>query len=361
MSTSETDFTFRPAPKAHQTDILFDRGTYTAFPHVVRLDGDELLMAFRQAPREERVRHTHPRSIITVIRSKDLGESWDIDEASQLGAGGGQEFALLHLGKGKVGGALAMHEVVLAKESERAGIPLTHQHEHAFGNTGAYWCWSRNFGLTWRLQDAVLIDSDIQPSAPPVRLRDGALLCPAYGVRGRAKAYASLVYRSEDRGASWSGAATVAKGTSSTRGYCEAALLELSKGHILAVHRIEQVKVGVRGCFWVNESADGGKTWSKPRPTDILSGACPRLLKLHDGRILMTYGRRFEPFGIYANLSEDGGKTWGDALLLRKAPNGDQGYTSSVELDPGRIFTTSYAQNRRGVTGIIGTFWQAPS
>jgi len=360
MSTPDTDFTFRPAPKARQTDILFDRATYTAFPHVVRLEGEELLMGFRQAPREQRIRHTHPRSIITVIRSKDLGESWAIDEASQLGAGGGQEFSLIHLGKGKVGGLLAMHEVVLAKESERTGIPCRHAHEHAYGNTGAYWCWSRNFGLTWRLHDAVLIDSNIQPSAPPIKLRDGTLLAPAYGMRGRGKAYTSLLYRSEDRGATWSEAQAVAKGTGATRGYGETALLELDRGHVLAMHRIEQVTVGVRGYFWMNESLDGGRNWSKPRPTNILSGACPRLVTLHDGRVLLTYGRRFEPYGIYANLSEDGGRTWSEAILVRKAPNGDQGYTSSLELEPGRIFTTSYAQNRRGVTGIIGTSWALP-
>ena len=60
-----------------QTDILFDPTSYTAFPHVVRLDGDELLIAFRQAPRQEQVRHTHPRSVITVMRSygpgRDMG------------------------------------------------------------------------------------------------------------------------------------------------------------------------------------------------------------------------------------------------------------------------------------------------
>lgn len=116
----------------------------------------------------------------------------------------------------------------------------------------------------------------------------------------------------------------------------------------------------MRGCFWWNESLDGGMTWSRPAPTDILSGACPRLLRLHDDRVLLTYGRRFEPYGIYGALSEDGGRTWGEALLLRKALNSDQGYTSSLELEPGRIFAASYAQNRRGVTGITGTFWSLP-
>jgi hypothetical protein len=267
---------------------------------------------------------------------------------------------MICLGHRRVGGALAMHEVVPVSEAERAGIPWTHRHEYAFGNTGAYWCWSRNWGLTWRLHDAVLIDSDIQPSAPPIALKNGSLLCPAYGTSGRSKAYSSVLYRSKDGGASWSAAVTVAKGTARTRGYCEPALLEVNPGYVLAVHRIEQVRSGPPCCFWTNESLDSGAIWSQPAPTNILSGACPRLLKLHDGRVLLTYGRRFEPYGLYGVLSEDSGKTWGVPLLLRKAPNGDQGYTSSLELETGRIFTASYAQNRRGVTGITGTFWSLP-
>ena len=59
-------------------------------------------MAFRQAPAQNQVRHTHPRSVITVIRSYDLGETWDIENAGQLAAGGGQEFAPIYLGDGVV-------------------------------------------------------------------------------------------------------------------------------------------------------------------------------------------------------------------------------------------------------------------
>ena len=106
---------------------------------------------------------------------------------------------------------------------------------------------------------------------------------------------------------------------------------------------------------------DAGKTWSEPVETNITSGACPRLLKLSDGRVLLTYGRRYEPYGLYAKLSSNGRKRRGDtSWLLRAAPNSNQGYSSSVEIEPGRIFTACYAQNGDGVTGITGTFWSLP-
>lgn len=344
-----------------QTDILYERGVYTAFPHVVRLGGKELLIAFRQAPREEKLRHTHPRSVITVMRSYDLGEHWDVKNAAQFAAGGGQEFAMISLGNGHVGGLLAMHEVVPRNEAKRAGLPHSHPNEYPFGNVGGFWCWSENDGLSWKLHHTVLFAPGMQPCGPPIRLKSGALLAPIYGNVEKDSFSSNLLYRSEDLGKSWTGPVVMAAGDPQTRAYYEPSVLEMEPDHILAMHRMGQSRDGREGLFWRNESRDGGKTWSKPVETDILSGACPRMLKLSDGRILLTYGRRFQPFGLYARLSNDGGKSWSDtSWLLRKAPNGDQGYSSSVEIEPRRIFTVCYSQNDQGVTGITGTFWSLP-
>lgn len=352
-------FDFRKAPRGRQTRIFYDARSYSAFPHVVRLEGNELLLAFRQAPRHPAgVRHTDPRSIITVIRSPDVGETWHVDDAAQLAAGGGQEFGLLYLGKGRVGGALAAHEVFPESEAERSGVPWTHPREYPFRSVGALWCWSDNFGLTWRVDNTVLVGPRMQACAPPVRLKDGTLMIPAYGALGRSKMSSSVLYRSTDGGVRWSEAVIIVKGTPRTRAYQEPVLMELAPGHLLCMLRVHDPKNP--GMFWRCESNDAGATWAKPESTGILSGACPRLLRLRDGRLLLTYGRRFEPFGIYAALSDDGGRTWGDTWQLRSAPDGDHGYTSSVELDDGRILTTTYGKSARRVTGITGTFWAPP-
>ncbi|NKB66228.1 MAG: hypothetical protein GKR89_04135 [Candidatus Latescibacteria bacterium] len=359
--TSRGDFAAVPVAKARQTQIYYDSSSYSAFPHVVPLEGDELLLAFRQAPRQKAaVRHTHPRSIITVIRSYDLGGSWALDDAAQLAAGGGQELGLIYLGGGKVGGALAAHEVAPEREAERAGWPAVHAHEYPFSNVGALWCWSDNYGLTWRVDNTLLVGDSMQACAPPVRLSDGTLLIPAYGSTGRSSVSSAVLYRSEDGGASWSQGTNMARGRANTRDYHEPVVMELAPGYLLGLHRIAPRDGGQRGLFWRNESEDNGLSWSRPKPTDILSGACPRLLTLRDGRLLLTYGRRFEPFGLYAALSEDQGKSWGQSWLLRPAANGDQGYSSSVELEDGYVFTACYGQNGRGITGITGTFWAVP-
>ena len=365
VKAAEVDrsITVKTPPVVRQIDVLFDSANYTAFPHVIRLDGDELLMAFRQAPSQERVRHTHPRSVITVIRSYDLGETWDTENAGQLAAGGGQEFAPIYLGNGVVGGLLAMHEVVPVKEGQRASIPHRHKHEYPFRNVGGFWCWSENSGLTWPLHHNVLFAPKLQTCSTAIKLGTGELLAPCYGniEQGLTGVSSNVLYRSNDSGRTWSGPMVIARGTKATRDYYEPCVLELEEGHLLAMHRVGRCQDGRRGLFWQNESRDGGKSWTEPVETHITSGACPRLLKLSDSRILLTYGRRYEPYGLYARISANGGKSWSDtSWLLRAAPNSNQGYSSSVEIEPGQIFTACYAQNNEGVTGITGTFWNLP-
>ena len=365
----------RPAPALRQRRILFERGSYAAFPHVVRLEGDELLLAFRQAPRSDGLRHTHPRSLITVIRSPDRGATWDLEAAAQLAAGGGQELGLIYLGGGRVGGALTAHEVVPRHEAARGNFRHPFREEYpwfggrpdpsrpafAYHRVGALWCWSDNYGLTWRIENVRLVGDHMAACAPPLRLHDGTLLLPASGALEPGAPASSVLYRSADAGVTWSPPTVIARASPETRDYHEPALLEVAPGHLLCLHRVVSDARGPQRIFWCNRSSDAGRTWSEPRPTPIRSGACPRLLRLSDGRLLLSYGRRLPPYGIYASLSEDGGASWSaTSWLLRPTPDGDQGYTSSLELEPGRILTVSYARDGRGVTGITGTFWKLP-
>lgn len=355
----DDQFATAPAPSAEQQDILFDPATYTAFPYLVRLDGDELLLSFRQAPREAHIQHTHPRSVGTVMRSYDLGQHWDVENATQVGAGGGGGIVMLYLGDGLVAGALPRHSVAPRHEAARAGLRV-HPHEYPFGLDGTYWVWSNNWGLLWPLVNCSLVSHYGMACAEPYRLPNGEILLPTYGAGGPVRTCSSLLYRSASERWDPEGAVVMALGTPDTREYYEPAVVELEPGHLFALHRVGQTRVGADNTFWANESFDGGVTWSEPVDTGIISGACPRLLKLSDGRLLLTFGRRQPPFGLRAMLSVDG-KSWGDrAYILREAPNWDQGYTASVELGDGRILTVSYMQNAAGVTGIVGTFWTLP-
>ena len=346
------------ALNSSQIDIYFEMDRYSAFPHLIRIQGEELLVSFREAPRVNGIQHTHPRSIITLIRSYDGGLTWDKKNTSQMGAGGGQELSLVSLGGEHVAGALAWHEVVQTNETIRTGIPQVYPAEFPFRTPGAFWAWSKTFGLTWLPHHSVFFGPGTMPCGSPLITSDGTLLCPVYG--DQQAGMSSTLYRSLDQGRTWAEPTIIAQGTKGVCDYCEPCVVETSTHQYRAFHRVENTLEG-QGCFWTNTSEDDGITWSIPQNTHILSGACPRILKLTDGRLLLTFGRRYPPFGIRAMLSHDGGETWGDtAWLLREANNWNQGYTSSIELGNNRILTVSYAENEDGITGIVGTLYDLP-
>ena len=90
------------------------------------------------------------------------------------------------------------------------------------------------------------------------------------------------------------------------------------------------------------ESTDGGKTWSEPHSIGVW-GLPSHLLRLRDGRLLMTYGHRRAPLGNQARLSEDNGRTWSEAMILSgDGVSGDLGYPSTVQIDDGSLVTVWY-------------------
>lgn len=105
---------------------------------------------------------------------------------------------------------------------------------------------------------------------------------------------------------------------------------------------------------WIDAwaSGDNGSTWqwlNRPGPvtTDSMqianAGNPPSLLSLRDGRLAMIYGYRNPPYGIRAKLSDDGGITWSQEIVLRADAGGwDIGYPVSVQRSDGRIVSVYY-------------------
>jgi hypothetical protein len=91
-----------------------------------------------------------------------------------------------------------------------------------------------------------------------------------------------------------------------------------------------------------SESSDGGKSWTTPHPIGVW-GLPSHLLRLSDGRLLMSYGYRRMPFGNQARLSDDEGSTWSEPMTISDdGTSGDLGYPSTVECDDGTLVTVWY-------------------
>ena len=113
-----------------------------------------------------------------------------------------------------------------------------------------------------------------------------------------------------------------------------------------------------------SHSNDGGKTWSNAQYTDI-RGYPSFLLNIGKGKILATYARRLkDDAGIFARVSSDNGKTWGEEIKLTgklKAGTdlgfGDLGYPSSTLTKDGYIISMYYMAASDGV-GMYATKWK---
>lgn len=142
-------------------------------------------------------------------------------------------------------------------------------------------------------------------------------------------------------------------------------VVEAQDGQLIGMARYEerprQKPERTRSVLWQFTSEDGGRTWTEPKPTRIV-GKPPHLTRLQDGRILVTYGYRHEPYGQRACLSADEGKSWdceNEIVLRDDAPSGDLGYPASVQLDDGSILTVYYQQEQAAEkTCLMATHWR---
>jgi Neuraminidase (sialidase) len=127
--------------------------------------------------------------------------------------------------------------------------------------------------------------------------------------------------------------------------------VEASDGTFIA--QIRNHNTAHKGETLQTESKDGGKTWSEPHSIGVW-GLPSHLLRLRDGRLLMTYGHRRKPFGNQARLSTDNGKTWGEAIILSEdGIGGDLGYPSTVELADGTLLSVWYETMREPKLAVL--------
>lgn len=123
---------------------------------------------------------------------------------------------------------------------------------------------------------------------------------------------------------------------------CEPHVIELSPGHLLMMARHEIGKYEDR-FLWQAESIDGGVTWTQPARTNI-QGFPPHLLRLQDGRLVVSFNVRHHPPGQRFCLSSDDGKTWDVAnqIFLPPANESDLGYPSTAQCADGTLVTIYY-------------------
>src|SRR5690606_14939150 len=95
----------------------------------------------------------------------------------------------------------------------------------------------------------------------------------------------------------------------------EADLVQLDGSELLTIFRTGD-KAG--SFLHTSRSHDGGMTWSAPEPLPWgETGVSPQLARLSDGTVLLVYGLRLsEQRGVWARVSDDGGRSWQEPLQI---------------------------------------------
>ncbi len=195
---------------------------------------------------------------------------------------------------------------------------------------------STDGGLSWSTRIKTIVNN---PHGP-IQLRDGRLLYAGKRLWDESKRIG--VCESKDDGQTWQWLAEIPtrSGDAVPRSYHELHAVEAQDGTLIA--QIRNHNTANAGETLQSESHDGGKTWSEPHSIGVW-GMPSHLLRLRDGRLLMTYGHRRAPFGNQARISADNGKSWGEAMIISgDGAGGDLGYPSTVELADGTLLSVWY-------------------
>ncbi|MFW6107254.1 MAG: sialidase family protein [bacterium] len=337
-------------------------GRYIGWPTVAQRPGGELLVVFSG----DRDAHVCPFGKTQMVRSSDGGRTWSEPVTLHDTPLDDRDAGLLVTREGTVivtwFTSLAFEERRAQRWKEQSAKISDEQRKRWIGN------WARRStdgGESW----GDYIDSIVSAPHGPAQLSDGRLLFLGINKKVGSRHTPSPppgqrigAAESRDDGKTWRliGFVPVPEGVGEG-GFHEPHVVEAADGTLVGMIR-HHGKPGDR-VLWLTHSSDGGKTWSVARPTEIW-GLPPHLIRLSDGRLLVTYGHRRKAFGQRACISRDGGKTWGYAheIVIRDdAPNGDLGYPASVQLDERTILTVYYQIHERGEkTCLMGSFWTLP-
>lgn len=138
------------------------------------------------------------------------------------------------------------------------------------------------------------------------------------------------IYTSPDDGKSWGQPAAL----DPERMRNETALLHLGDGRWLAAARVSELQLYA--------SDDDARTWRPCGPVTQPSQHPGHLLRLRDGRLLLSYGNRTADRGVDVRFSRDEGRSWSTPFRVADFL-GDGGYPSSVQLPDGQVLTAYYA------------------
>jgi hypothetical protein len=317
---------------------------------LARRKNGELLLAFSGG----REKHVCPFGRLELMKSSDNGTNWGWPQVLYDGPIDDRDAGIVETKSGSIlvttFTSLAYEPILARAETAQPGQPgafedpkllpewrAAHQRltaEQRRQELGCYMLRSTDGGISWSARYRVPVNS---PHGP-VALSDGRVL---YAGKALWQDGRVGVCHSTDDGVTWEWLATITpRPADNPQEYHELHAVEAADG-TLVCHIRNHNTANLRETLQC-ESQDGGRTWTLPHAIGVW-GLPSHLLRLQDGRLLMSYGYRRQPFGVQVRLSADHGRSWGEPITLTQdGLGGDLGYPSTVQCDDGTLVTVWY-------------------
>ena len=340
-----------PMAVIHETrTISEDPQHYHGWPTLARRSNGELILLY-SGGRED---HVCPFGRLELMRSSDEGKTWSRPSVVFETGIDDRESGLMETARGTLIantftsldfiGLLAEAEQIAPgtpgawaperlKRWQTARDQLTADQRQAA--LGMWMIRSTDGGMNW----SEPYNSPVSSPHGPIQLSDGRLLHAGKEVVGTGR---TGVCESTDDGQTWQWLAAIPQrpGDNSEIDYHEFHMVEAVEGRLVAHIRNHNANNSYETLQ--TESSDGGKSWTLPHTIGVW-GLPSHLLRLKDGRLLMSYGYRRTPFGNQARVSDDQGRTWSEALTISDdGVGGDLGYTSTVQLTEESLLSVWY-------------------
>jgi sialidase-1 len=344
------------APRQHiESVITISRQPeyYHGWPTLAARRNGELLLTYSGG----RNAHICPFGRVELMRSRDGGRTWSWPQVVLDSPIDDRDAGLLETPAGSLlvttFTSLA-YEAVLKEASgwaaeklerwQAANLRTTPEQRRALLDT--WMLRSTDGGMTWSSPYRVPVNSPHGPTA----LADGRLLYAGKQLWQPAQKVG--VCESSDDGTTWRWLSDIPVRPGDTaQQYHELHAVQAANGQVI-VH-IRNHNPQNQGETLQTESADGGRTWTTPKAIGVW-GLPSHLLRLRDGRLLMSYGYRRAPFGNQARFSSDHGKTWSDPIVISDDGAGvDLGYPATVELDRGQFLTVWYESLKGSAHAVL--------
>jgi hypothetical protein len=335
--------------------ISLDNEYYHGWPTLIRRRTGQLMVAV-SGGREE---HICPFGRVDLYVSNDNGATWGWPRTVLDSDSDDRDAGILETAQHSLlvttFTSLAYEPALAKAEKEGKWAPerlakwrAAHQRlsaEERKAQLGQWVIRSADGGKTWSPRVSSIVNSPHGPA----QMADGRILYAGKELwTGERRNGVSL---STDDGQSWSWLSEFpTRAGDNAAEYHELHLLECKSGKLITHIRNHNKANG--GETLQTESTDGGKTWSEPHPIGVW-GLPSHLLRLADGRLLMTYGYRRAPFGNQARISTDEGATWSEPMTLSAdGMGGDLGYPSTAELPDGTLITVWY-ESMKGQKAVL--------